>query len=358
VSTGELALSAVVVLASVVVFLAWDNKHRARADAVWVLSLLLLGAAAGATSWLTWQVVLLGVHDTPPQSRGHGLSGSILGIPVIVVPLAVLVAAVGVTELLARTAGNAPVPSPSPSSHRAAAGPSMERRSSDVRAQYPHEPPTPPRQRKIGQRVMSGSRELLGYFTRTEQRTLEAIRGEVAAGGAQARTTLADAISQIESRLSIGLEQHARVQTSTHDAVGRLQETVTDSAANVTLALEGVSEMCTKVADQIEGHRHERHLLTDAVALLARPVARPREVPPPAIVGEAEISIVDDDHDHDHRAQDPAPHTVTYERWQDRANERAAVRSSVKRLRERAQEAGRHMWTRARSNRTGSDPST
>jgi len=228
----------------------------------------------------------------------------------------------------------------------------MERPPLDLRSDYPHGLPTP-RQQKIGQRVMSGSRELLGYFSRAEQRTVEAIRGEVAAGGAYSRTTLADAISQIESRLSDGLEQHARVQTSTHDAVGRLQETVTDSAANVTRALEGVSEVCARVADQIEAHRLERHFLTDAVALLARPVSKPREVPARAVVVEPEISIVEDDDVG--RALEPAPTTVTYERWRE-PNQQTAMRSSVKRLRERAQQAGRQMWTRARANRPGSNP--
>jgi hypothetical protein len=352
VSTAGLALSALFVLASVLIIPAWRNKHAAgiNAAAVLGLSYAALGAAAAATGWLTWQVVSLGVHDTPEQSH-HQFLGSILGVPVIVIPLAVLVAVVGVTELVARTSGASPVPSPTPSSHAAAARGSMERRSPELRPEFPRDLPTP-RQRKIGQRVMNGSRDLLGYFNRAEQRTVEAIRGEVAAGGAHSRTTLADAISQIESRLSVGLEQHARVQTSTQDAVGRLQETVTDSAATVTRALEGVSEVCARVADQIEAHRLERHLLTDAVALLARPVSRPRDVPPRTIVAEPEISIVEDDE----RAPDPVPTTVTYERWRDPANQTTAVRSSVKRLRERAQQAGRQMWTRARANRSGFTP--
>ncbi|HTD50053.1 MAG TPA: hypothetical protein VK771_05605 [Acidimicrobiia bacterium] len=353
-STVGLGLSAVFVLASDSIFYFWSPRHwvGVHEAAARVLSCAAVCALVAATGWLGWQIISFGVHDTPASSHGHAVFGSIFGVPVIVVPLAVLVAMVGVAELVARTVGASPVPSPS--NHAAAAGGSMERPSLDLRSDYPYELPTPARQRKIGQRAMKGSRELLGYFSRAEQQTVEAIRGEVAAGGAHSRTTLADAISQIESRLSDGLEQHARFQTSTQDAVGRLQETVTDSAAKVTRALEGVSEVCARVADQIEAHRLERHLLTDAVALLARPVSRPLEVPPRAVVTEPELAIVEDDEVEP--APDPAPATVTYERWREPIYETTAMRTSVKRLRERAQQAGRQMWTRARANRPGSNP--
>ncbi len=352
-STGGLALSGVFVLGSALVVPAWRNKHRtgAHAGAVGALSLLALVAAGAATTWLTWQVVSLGVHDSPQQSHGHSLLGSIFGVPVIVLPLAILVAVVGVAELVARTAGTAPVSSASAAQPPTSTAVSIERRSPDVRAQYPHElAGTPPRQPQTAQREVSGPRGRFRHLSRGDDRTLETIRGEVAAAGVHSRAALAEAVSQIESRLSIGLAEHARAQTSTQDAVGLLQQTVTDSAMTVTLALERVAEGCAKVADQIEAHRLERHLLTDAVSQLARPTLTPRAAPP-SIVATTEVSIVKDDD----CELEPAPTRLPDVRWQHHANETNGVLTSVQRLRQRAQK----VWTRARAgtNGTGRSPS-
>ncbi|MGO9872477.1 MAG: hypothetical protein ACLPVY_01650 [Acidimicrobiia bacterium] len=356
-TTSGLALSGLFVLLSVLVIPAWRNKHRSgtHAGAVRALSLLALAAATAATTWLTWQVVSLGVHDTGPQTHGHSFLGSIFGVPVIVIPLAVLVAVVGVAELLARTVRTAPVPSSSGSAHMTAAtAVPIEQRSRDLREQYRQElAGAAPRQGQVGWRDASGNRELFGRFRHREERTLDAIRAELAAAGVHSRAVLADAITQIESRLVIGLEQHAQIQASTLAAVGSLHEAMIDSATSVNLALDGVAERCAMVADRIEAHRLERPALAEAVALLTRPVAITRDVPS-AIVPVAGTAIVAEG--------DVVPNPVGIkpvdERWRDRANEGDGALTSVQRLRQRAKNAAR-VWTRARPrpSRTGPNPS-
>jgi len=358
VTTSGLALSGLFVLLSVLVIPAWRNKHRSgtHAGAVRALSLLALAAATAATTWLTWQIVSLGVHDTGPQTHGHSFLGSIFGVPVIVIPLAIVVAVVGVAELLARTVRTAPVPSSPASGHMTAAtAVPIEQRSRDLREQYRQElAGARPRQGKVGWRDRRAGRELFGRFLHGEERTLDAIRGELAAAGVHSRAVLADAITQIESCLVMSLEQHAHTQVSTLDAVASLQETMGDSATTVNLALDGVAEMCAKVADRIEAHRLERPALAEAVALLTRPIAITRDVPS-ATVPDTGTAIVAD--------ADVVPDPVGIKRvddpWRDRANERNGVLTSVQRLRQRAQNAGRQVWTRARPrpSRTGPSPS-
>ena len=127
-----------------------------------------------------------------------------------------------------------------------------------------------------------------------------------------------------------------------------------DSAASVNLALDGAAEMCAKVADRIEAHRLERPALADAVARLTRPVAITPDVPP-AIVPAAGTAIVAEGD----VVADPVAVKPIDERWRDRPNDGNGMLTSVQRLRQRATNAGRQVWTRARPrpSRTGPSPS-
>ncbi len=237
---------------------------------------MALVAAGAATVSLALQVVSFGGHETPAQSGDYFSSlGSIFGVPVIAIPVAILVAVVGVAELLARNVRTAPV-----SSVPAATAVPVEHSSLDLRLQYPNEvTDAASREEQLERRGASGQLKAFGRFVRGDERTLNAIREDLATAASRSRAVLVDSVAEIESRLSMDLEEHARVRASTHTAVESLQETVTDCATDVSFALSGIADMCARVADRIEVHRLERHALVDAIALLAQPVSTVREAP-------------------------------------------------------------------------------
>jgi hypothetical protein len=303
-----------------------------------------------------------------------------------VIPLAIVIAVIGVVELLDRTAGDASVP---PRLTAATVSP-VEPRPVDVRRRVRQESERavlPPPDK--GRSEAKPGRDRLSRLKRGDERTLEVILGELAAGYNRSRGVMADAISEIETRVAMDLEEQSRIQTSTQTAIEILQETFTSSASDVTIALGSVSEMCELVTDRIEAHRLERPALAEAIARLARPVPVPVPVPvgvprgaPAIIADDIEISIVEDDiavepEGGEHVAVDdvavnelaideaaideaaplpvpqpapsvaPAPTRLPEPSWQYRSRPESPVLTSVKRLRQRAQ-TGWEAWKGSR----------
>jgi hypothetical protein len=108
-------------------------------------------------------------------------------------------------------------------------------------------------------------------FGRRDERALEAVREEMTAADTRGRTVFANAMAQIESRLSIDHEATARLQASTQAAIESLRYEVVSRPAEIGPVLEQVAAMCALVAEKIEADRIERRALTEAIALLARP---------------------------------------------------------------------------------------
>jgi hypothetical protein len=114
---------------------------------------------------------------------------------------------------------------------------------------------------------------------------MEEIREQLSAADLRARAVLADAIAQIESRLTSDLEQRECVQASTELAIETLQRSVVGSATDVARALGQVSEMCAIVSEKIEADRVERRALTEAIAALARSQTAALDAPARTIGG-------------------------------------------------------------------------
>ena len=221
------------VLLSALVIPAWRNRHREspHVGAVDALSLVALAAASAATTWLTWQVISLGVHDSPTQNGDRSsLLGSVFGIPVVVVPLAVLVVIVGVAEIISRTSGPARVASAAPQATTSSPAPAAAT-----------EAPAP-RTGRAG----------IGRYMRGDDRTLEAMLAELAAAEFRNQSALVDGMNDIETRLSVNMDEHTRIQSSTRTAMEQLQARVAESASGMTKALEGISDVCES------GHRRHQ----------------------------------------------------------------------------------------------------
>jgi hypothetical protein len=351
VTTRALALSSLFVLLSALVIPAWRNRHREspHAGAVDALSLVALAAASAATTWLTWQVISLGVHESPAQNGDRSsLLGSVFGIPVVVVPLAVLVVIVGIAEIISRTSGPAP----------AAA----------------KETPAPPVATAAAVNTSSPSasrtgRAGVGRFMRGDDRTLEAMLAELTAAEFRNQSALADGMNEIETRLSVNMDEHTRIQHSTRTAMEQLQARVAESATGMTKALDGISDACDRVTADIRAHQLERHVLTDAIALLKVPARAPIDLTVGAADDEVadstdrtEISLVDDEPTEislvdEEPAREPAPTPAAYRApdltWRDYSSQRSSVlTASVKRLRQRAQ-TGWQEWARGKTRSNG-----
>ena len=354
-TTRALALSSLFVLLSALVIPAWRNRHREspHAGAVDALSLVALAAASAATTWLTWQVISLGVHDSPAQNGDRSsLLGSVFGIPVVVVPLAVLVVIVGVAEIISRTSG------PTPAAAKEAPAPPVATAAAVATAG------SAPRQGHAG----------VGRFMRGDDRTLEAMLAELTAAEFRNQSALADGMNEIETRLSVNMDQHTRIQSSTRTAMEQLQARVAESATGMTKALDGISDACDRVTADIKAHQLERHVLTDAIALLKVPAPAPIDLTVGAADDEVtdstdrtEISLVDDQPTEislvdDEPPREPAPATTAYRApdltWRDYSSQRSSVlTASVKRLRQRAQ-TGWQEWAHGKTRSNGNGHGT
>jgi uncharacterized membrane protein len=210
----------------------------------------------------------------------------LLGVPVIVVPLAILIAAIGVSESLMRRGES-------------------------------HEP--------------------FDRSPRAEDRIDELVREEFVAGEGYAEASIADAITQFESRWSQRVEQPTRDAASGRAAVEELRDSLALSATDTTSALRRVSDVCTRVTDGIAAYRTERSALVEAIARL--------EV--------REISLGVDDN----RLTNPAPAATPRQTWPDHRRkwtgtlpsiDRLQPAQSISRLQQRARSAARRTWERGR----------
>ena len=322
-----LGLSGLFVMVSIKVFPAWFNKHRSGDLAIRVFSVLALAATIAATAWLTWEVASLGVQHSPSHARAP-LYGTVLGIPVVMIPLAILLAVVGVAEL--RVEG---VPTPS-----------------------------------------------FGFGKRKDAAVLDSIRGQISGAAMTSRNDLANAIAKIESSVSARIDERARLQSSTGDAIETLQTAVTANAAEVNGTFERVEQMCATVAARIEAHRLEPDPLAEVITRLtaASVTARPE---PHAPSDDIVISLVEAEADEaqqvghtvdvaeplESRDADDAcvadeneapvlaavaaapasvPAAPEVPRYTDRRSGPALT--AVERLRKRAQRVGREVWARGK----------
>ena len=317
-----LGLSGLFVMVSIKVFPAWFNKHRSGDLAIRIFSVLALAATIAATAWLTWEVASLGVQHSPSHPRA-ALYGTVLGIPVVLIPLAILLAVVGVAEL--RVEG---VPTPA-----------------------------------------------LGFGKRKDAAMLESIRGQISGAAMTSRTDLANAIAKIESSVSARIDERARLQSSTSEAIETLHTAVAASAADLAGTFERVEQMCATVAERIEAHQLEPDPLAEVITRLASvPVSAPAALAEPHAPSDIEISLVDEEARVDaaepvdvrdpadtDEADAPVPVTVAAASaalapvarvpetpsYADRRPSPALT--TVERLRKRAQRVGREVWSRGKA---------
>ena len=85
----------------------------------------------------------------------------------------------------------------------------------------------------------------------------------------RARAVLAEAMAQIEARLTSEHVKTTNVQESTQAAIENLRYDVVTRPGDIGRVLEQVSAMCALVAERIEADRLERRALSEAIALLA-----------------------------------------------------------------------------------------
>jgi hypothetical protein len=211
----------------------------------------------------------------------------------------------------------------------------------------PARPRTRPPIRAVPSRVFASAGRRLDDLTHGDARTIEAIRRQLAAGNVDFRTALADTTDQIELRLLPELEHRSQLQASTESALEKVQDTLAACAADLERAMQGVSNLCATVVEQLEADRLERPVLTEAIAYLTELYS-----------DDTEISIIEDD---EPVRPEPAPFTYEpYAAWGHRDDNGGGMLTSVKRLRQRAQRAGREVWIRAkpRPSRIGHRSST
>ncbi len=133
---------------------------------------------------------------------------------------------------------------------------------------------------------------------RRDERAVDAVREEMTAADTRARAVLANAMAQIESRLTNDHEESARLQASTQAAIENLRYEVSNRPSDIGPVLEQVAAMCALVAERLEADRLERRALTEAITLLARPglVEGPSRVLGGMVTPASEISLVEDAH--------------------------------------------------------------
>ena len=312
-----LGLSGLFVMVSIKVFPAWFNKHRSGDPAIRdLLGARVWPPTIAATAWLTWEVASLGVQHSPSHPRAP-LYGTVLGIPLVLIPLAILLAVVGVAEL--RVEG---VPTPS-----------------------------------------------LGFGKRKDAEMLDSVRGQISGAAMTSRTELANAIAKIESSVSARIDERSRLQASTGDAIETLQTAVAASAAEVAGTFERVEQMCATVAERIEAHRSSPTRWPRS-SPASRPLPRPRcpsrtrrpkptsssrsSTPRPhrsrRSVDGAAATPAKRLRSRPRSAAAPAtvPAAPEAPRYADRRPGPALT--TVERLRKRAQRVGREVWARGKPN--------
>lgn len=114
-----LGLSGLFVMLTAIAMPLWRVRGKtSRVRPVRVRSILLLAALIGAATWLVWQALsIVSERVAGTHRHGHANFGSLFGVPVILISLALLAAIIGAAEVAARvlparpTPKNPPVPS-------------------------------------------------------------------------------------------------------------------------------------------------------------------------------------------------------------------------------------------------------
>jgi hypothetical protein len=133
---------------------------------------------------------------------------------------------------------------------------------------------------------------------RRDDRAVDAVREEMSAADSRARAVLANAMAQIESRLSNDHAETARLQATTQAAIESLRQEVASRPSDIGPVLEQVAAMCALVAERLEADRIERRALTEAITLLARPAVSdaPSRVLGGMVLSPSEISLDEEAH--------------------------------------------------------------
>ncbi len=97
------------------------------------------------------------------------------------------------------------------------------------------------------------------------------------AADARARLALADAVADIGTTVSEGLQHTQEAQAATEAAVEQLWSRVVDREQELTEAVEQLVQVCVSLAERIESVQLDRRALADAMTLLAR-----QSLPPPS----------------------------------------------------------------------------
>jgi hypothetical protein len=126
-----------------------------------------------------------------------------------------------------------------------------------------------------------------------DERAVDAVREEMNAADSRARAVLANAMAQIEARLSNDHTETARLQETTQAAIESLRHEVAIRPSDLGPVLEQVAAMCALVAERLEADRLERRALTEAITLLARPglMEGPSRVMGGTVMASSEISL-------------------------------------------------------------------
>ena len=348
VSTGALSLSALIVLLSALVVPAWRKHHHGGAGR---------RALAGGAR-------VRGRHHGVAHLAGH-LAGQDRHGNAGVRPRAM----VGLDPRHSCSGNSARPP------RRGGRGRGAPR--SQIDPNIRHNPPTRSFATvETGRRYRTGGNKVLGLFQNGQEQTVDMIRGEVAAVQLQSVTLLDRAVAQVESRFALGLDAHARMQASTQSDLRTLQEMVADQATSLALALDGVTKVCGAVADQIEAsrtrtpqarashrpagaaacraaERARRHARRDLARRRrtrtrrrARADSRPRPTSDPAPTPEL-VLVPDLSPRPDLDAADAAePVRSPAARWPGYIRRTDHAPTTVIRLRRRARDATRQVWSR------------
>jgi uncharacterized coiled-coil protein SlyX len=173
---------------------------------------------------------------------------------------------------------------------------------------------------------------MLGRLRRKDAQAVEAIREQLTAADLRARSVLADAVAQMDSRLSTDLEQRIQLQESTQTTIDALEQSLTRSATEVAHALEQLANMCALVAERLEEERLDRHAFTEAIRRLTPSPSRQLNEPSRVLGGSIfasssiahdEISVVEDPEDPAVPAS-PADSPIETSAWATRVLERLA----------------------------------
>ena len=167
-------------------------------------------------------------------------------------------------------------------------------------------------------RATRSSQEGHGMFARRSRKQtagIEALQEQILASNEQTRVALGAATARMEALLVSELERGHRLEQAVQSAIDALQNAAASNALDVSRALGQVADMFQLVAERIasdhverrelaEADRLERRALTEVLAALSAPPARPPEQPSRVLGGTvfgserprgADVSIVDED---------------------------------------------------------------